>query len=91
MKYKEIRKLYQSVAFEEVVQKNIINTDTYKELLEKCNTKEDELEKFIGKDGYRKFEDFMSEYSEMIDYLNEEYFIMGFCKANKLRDEALMK
>ena len=91
MKYKEIRKLYQSVAFEEVVQKKIINTDTYKELLEKCNTKEDELEKFIGKDGYRKFEDFMSEYSEMIDYLNEEYFIKGFCKANKLRDEALMK
>ena len=78
MKYKEIRKLYQSVAFEEVVQKNIINTDTYKELLEKCNTKEDELEKFIGKDGYRKFEDFMSEYSEMIDYLNEEYFIKGY-------------
>ena len=91
MKQKEIRKLYKSASFEEVVEKNIINSKTYKDILEKCNKKEDELEKFIGKDAYRKFEDFMGEYSEMIDYLNEEYFIKGFCKANKLRDESLMK
>ena len=39
----------------------------------------------------KEYEDFMEDYCELSELCNEFYFIKGFSKANKLRNEALMR
>lgn len=89
MNKKTIRKIYDY--FLEDFDKILLNNSKYKKIREKCNKAEDELKGFIGKDSYRKFENFMNEYLYLINIENEEFFVQGFSIANKLRDESLRK
>ena len=89
MKQEEIRKLYSFLLPE--LDKKVAKNQKYKETRKLCDKLEEELKVFIGKDGYRKFENFMDEYIYLASIANEEYFVQGFSKANKLRDESLMR
>lgn len=89
MNKKTIRKIY-DYALEDL-DKILLNNSKYKKNKEKCNKAEDELKNFIGKDGYKKFENFMDEYLYLVSIENEEFFTQGFSMANKLRDESLIK
>ena len=89
MNKKTIRKIY-DYALEDL-DKILLNNSKYKKTREKCNKVEDELKNFIGKDGYKKFENFMDEYLYLVSIENEEFFTQGFSMANKLHDESLIK
>ena len=85
----EISKIYESVIVENDT--DLINSLEYQTVRHKCDTKENKLKELIGKEKFRKFEEFMEDYCELSELENEYYFIKGFSKANKIRDEALMK
>jgi len=85
----EISKIYENVLVEN--DKDLINSLEYQTLRNKINSNEDKLRELIGKEKFKKYEDFMEDYCELSELCNEYYFIKGFSKANKLRDEALMR
>ena len=85
----EISKIYENVIVEN--DRELINSLEYQTLRNKINSNEDKLRELIGKEKFRKYEDFMEDYCELSELCNEYYFIKGFSKANKLRDEALMR
>ena len=85
----EISKIYENVLVEN--DRDLINSLEYQTLREKINSNEDKLRELIGKEKFKKYEDFMEDYCELSELCNEYYFIKGFSKANKLRDEALMR
>lgn len=89
MNKKTIRKIY-DYALEDF-DKILLKNSKYNKTRKKCNKVEDELKDFIGKDGYKKFENFMDEYLYLVSIENEEFFVQGFSMANKLRDESLSK
>ena len=89
MNKKTIRKIY-DYALEDF-DKILLKNSKYNKTRKKCNKVEDELKDFIGKDGYKKFENFMDEYLYLVSIENEEFFVQGFSMANKLRDESLIK
>ena len=89
MNKKTIRKIY-DYALEDF-DKILLKSSKYNKTRKKCNKVEDELKDFIGKDGYKKFENFMDEYLYLVSIENEEFFVQGFSMANKLRDESLSK
>lgn len=89
MNKKTIRKIY-DYALEDF-DKILLKNSKYNKTRKKCNKVEDELKDFIGKDGYKKFENFMDEYLYLVSIENEEFFVQGFSIANKLRDESLSK
>lgn len=45
----------------------------------------------MDKEDYKKFESFMDEYIYLSSIANKEYFVQGFSKINKFRDESLNK
>lgn len=85
----EISKIYENVLVEN--DRDLINSLEYQTLRHKIDRNEDKLRELIGKEKFRKYEDFMEDYCELSELCNEYYFIKGFSKANKLRDEALMR
>ncbi len=89
MKQKEIRKLYDFLLPE--IYTKIVKNSNYIKTRKLCDELEEELKNFIGKDGYKKFENFMDEYLYLVSIENEEFFTQGFSMANKLRDESLIK
>ena len=86
MKNKTIRKIF-DYALEDLDQ-IVLKNPKYIKNRKICNKLEDELRKFIGKDGYRKFEEFMDAYLALGYIENEEIFVQGFSMANRLRDES---
>lgn len=89
MEKKEIRKLYNSLL--EDIDEKIMSSKKYQETRELVHKKENELRKFIGKDGFKKQEDFMNEYIWLNHIAQEETFIYAFSLSNRLRDESIMK
>lgn len=85
----EISKIYEAVIVEN--DRNLIDSLEYQTIRHKIDRNEDKLKELIGKEKFRKYEEFMEDYCELSELCNEYYFIKGFSKANKLRDEALMK
>lgn len=85
----EISKIYENVIVEN--DKDLIDSLEYQTLRHKIDRNEDKLKELIGKEKFKQYEDFMEDYCELSDLCNEYYFIKGFSKANKLRDEALMR
>ena len=85
----EISKIYESVIVEN--DRELIDSQEYQTLRHKIDRNEDKLRELIGKEKFKKYEDFMEDYCELSELCNEYYFIKGFSKANKLRDEALMR
>lgn len=85
----EISKIYESVIIEN--DRDLIDSLEYQTLRHKIDRNEDKLRELIGKEKFKKYEDFMEDYCELSELCNEFYFIKGFSKANKLRDEALMR
>ena len=85
----EISKIYENVIVEN--DKELIDSLEYQTLRHKIDRNEDKLKELIGKEKFRQYEEFMEDYCELSELCNEFYFIKGFSKANKLRDEALMK
>lgn len=89
MEKTEISKLYNSLL--EDIDKKIMESEKYQETRELVHTKEEELRKFIGKEGFKKQEDFMNEYIWLNHIAQEETFIYAFSLANRLRDESLIR
>lgn len=85
----EISKIYENVIEEN--DRELIDSLEYQTLRHKIDKNEDILKELIGKEKFKKYEDFMEDYCELSELCNEFYFIKGFSKANKLRDEALMR
>ena len=85
----EISKIYENVIVEN--DKELIDSLEYQTLRHKIDRNEDKLKELIGKEKFRQYEEFMEDYCELSELCNEFYFIKGFSKANKLRDEALMR
>lgn len=85
----EISKIYENVIVEN--DKELIDSLEYQTLRHKIDRNEDKLKELIGKEKFKQYEDFMEDYCELSELCNEYYFIKGFSKANKLRDEALMR
>lgn len=85
----EISKIYENVIVEN--DRELIDSLEYQTLRHKIDRNEDKLRELIGKEKFKKYEDFMEDYCELSELCNEFYFIKGFSKANKLRDEALMR
>lgn len=85
----EISKIYENVIEEN--DRELIDSLEYQTLRHKIDRNEDKLRELIGKEKFKKYEDFMEDYCELSELCNEFYFIKGFSKANKLRDEALMR
>ena len=85
----EISKIYENVIVEN--DRELIDSLEYQTLRHKIDRNEDKLRELIGKEKFRKYEEFMEDHCELSELCNEFYFIKGFSKANKLRDEALMK
>lgn len=85
----EISKIYENVIVEN--DKELIDSLEYQTLRHKIDRNEDKLKELIGKEKFKQYEDFMEDYCELSELCNEYYFIKGFSKANKLRDEALLK
>ena len=65
MKKLEISKLYNSLIDD--IDKCIMKSNKYQKARKKVHIKEDELRDFIGKDGFKKQEEFMDEYIEFMD------------------------
>lgn len=89
IKESEIGKIYENVIVEN--DRDLIESLEYRTIRHKIDRNEDKLKELIGKEKFRKYEEFMEDYCELSELCNEYYFIKGFSKANKLRDEALMK
>lgn len=89
MKKLEISKLYNSLLDD--IDKCIMKSNKYQKARKKVHIKEDELRGFIGKDGFKKQEEFMDEYIGLNHIAEEEIFIYAFSLANRLRDESLSK
>ena len=89
IKESEIGKIYENVIVEN--DRDLIDSLEYRTIRHKIDRNEDKLKELIGKEKFRKYEEFMEDYCELSELCNEYYFIKGFSKANKLRDEALMK
>ena len=85
----EISKIYENVIVEN--DRELIDSPEYQTLRHKIDRNEDKLREMIGKEKFRKYEEFMEDHCELSELCNEYYFIKGFSKANKLRDEALMR
>jgi len=85
----EISKIYENVIEEN--DRELIDSLEYQTLRHKIDRNEDILKELIGKEKFKKYENFMEDYCELSELCNEFYFIKGFSKANKLRDEALSK
>lgn len=85
----EISKIYENVIVEN--DRELIDSPEYQALRHKIDRNEDKLREMIGKEKFRKYEEFMEDHCELSELCNEYYFIKGFSKANKLRDEALMR
>lgn len=85
----EISKIYENVIEEN--DRELIDSLEYQTIRHKIDRNEDKLRELIGKEKFKKYEDFMEDYCELSELCNEFYFIKGFSKANKLRDEALMR
>ena len=85
----EISKIYENVIEEN--DRELIDSLEYQNIRHKIDRNEDKLRELIGKEKFKKYEDFMEDYCELSELCNEFYFIKGFSKANKLRDEALMR
>ena len=85
----EISKIYENVIVEN--DRELIDSLEYQTLRHKIDRNEDKLRELSGKEKFKKYEDFMEDYCELSELCNEFYFIKGFSKANKLRDEALMR
>ena len=85
----EISKIYENVIVEN--DRDLIDSLEYQTIRHKIDRNEDKLRELIGKEKFKKYEDFMEDYCELSELCNEFYFIKGFSKANKLRDEALMR
>ena len=85
----EISKIYENVIVEN--DRELIDSLEYQTLRHKIDSNEDKLRELIGKEKFKKYENFMEDYCELSELCNEFYFIKGFSKANKLRDEALMR
>ena len=85
----EISKIYENVIEEN--DRELIDSLEYQTIRHKNDKNEDKLRELIGKEKFKKYEDFMEDYCELSELCNEFYFIKGFSKANKLRDEALMR
>ena len=85
----EISKIYENVIVEN--DRELIDSLEYQTLRHKLDRNEDKLRELIGKEKFKKYEEFMEDYCELSELCNEYYFIKGFSKANKLRDEALSK
>ena len=85
----EISKIYENVIEEN--DRELIDSFEYQTIRHKIDRNEDKLRELIGKEKFKKYEDFMEDYCELSELCNEFYFIKGFSKANKLRDEALMR
>ena len=85
----EISKIYENVIVEN--DRELIDSLEYQTLRHKIDRNEDKLKELIGKEKFKQYEDFMEDYCELSELCNEYYFIKGFSKANKLRDEALMR
>ncbi len=85
----EISKIYENVIEEN--DRELIDSLEYQTIRHKIDKNEDILKELIGKEKFKKYEDFMEDYCELSELCNEFYFIKGFSKANKLRDEALMR
>ena len=85
----EISKIYENVIEEN--DRELIDSLEYQTLRHKIDKNEDILKELIGKEKFKKYENFMEDYCELSELCNEFYFIKGFSKANKLRDEALSK
>ena len=89
MDKKEIRKLYTFLLDD--IDKQIVKSKKYQETREIVQMKEDELREVIGKDGFKKQEEFMDEYIWLNKIAEEETFIYAFSLANKLRDESISR
>ncbi len=89
MNKSEISKIYEILICEHDT--ILIDSYEYQTIRHKCDKKEDKLKKLIGKEKFRKFEEFMEDYCELSELENEYYFTKGFSIANKIRDEALIK
>ena len=63
----------------------------YQETRNIVHIKEDELREYIGKNGFKKQEEFMDEYIGLNKIAEEEIFVYAFSLANRLRDESLTK
>lgn len=85
----KISKIYENVIVEN--DRELIDSLEYQTLRHKIDRNEDKLKELIGKEKFKQYEDFMEDYCELSELCNEYYFIKGFSKANKLRDEALMR
>ena len=85
----EISKIYENVIVEN--DRELIDSLEYQTLRHKIDRNEDKLKELIGKEKFKQYEDFMEDYCELSELCNEYYFIKGFSKANRLRDEALMR
>ena len=85
----EISKIYENVIVEN--DRELIDSLEYQTLRHKIDRNEDKLRELIGKEKFRRFEEFMEDYCELSELENEYYFTKGFSIANKIRDEALMK
>ena len=85
----EISKIYENVIVEN--DRELIDSHEYQTLRHKIDRNEDKLKELIGKEKFKQYENFMEDYYELSELCNEYYFIKGFSKANKLRDEALMR
>ena len=89
MNKKEIRMLYNSLLDD--INKSIMKSNKYQETRKIVHIKEDELREVIGKDGFKKQEEFMDEYIWLNHITEEEIFVYAFSLANKLRDESLSR
>lgn len=85
----EISKIYENVIVEN--DRELIDSLEYQTLRHKIDRNEEKLRELIGKEKFRKYEEFMEDHCELSELCNEFYFIKGFSKANKLRDEALTR
>lgn len=89
MKKNEIRKIYNYLM--EDIDEIIMKSSKYQKQRIEANVKEEELRKLIGKENFKKQEEFMDEYIALNKITEEEIFVYAFSLANKLRDESLRK
>lgn len=82
-----IRKVY--YYSEEEFYEYLINLDSYKEIRQRRNEKEELLENCLSKTDYKLFDEYITCENEMTSLLQEEAFIKGFQFANKLIIESL--
>ena len=89
MDKEEIRKLYNLLIPE--IDKSTIENYKYIESREKVHKLIEDMRETIGENGFRKYENLMEEYLHLVHLSNEECFVQGFSKANRFRDESLIR